>query len=819
MDRLSAKPAVVLVVDDDEAARLMMATTLEQAGLTVLTAANCAAARSIFEQEKLSIILLDVLLPDGDGFTLCAEFLQHPRGRDLPIAMVTGLDDVESISLAYQSGATDFITKPVSWGTLPYRIQYILRASNAFVDLSVSESKTRALLSAIPDIIMRVQRDGKVLDMQVGSYVYDMGEWITQEEGQAFGYLPQGIYQSVSSTINTVLASREMQLIEFQWSQDVEQVRFWEARVLPRDREEVLMVVREITQRKQQDTQLRLWAKVFEGSNEAIMITDGDLNIISVNRAYQTIMGFSEAEVVGVDTKSVGAKLNTHSFFRNLVSVLKEQGHWQGELSNQRKNGEIFPSWYSVSLVSNGQGEPENYIAIFNDITEYKNSRAQIDFLAHHDNLTGLPNRVLLNDRLEMAINTATRQGEKVGVLFIDLDRFKNVNDSLGHSVGDQLLKEAAKRLSSTVRTGDTVSRLGGDEFVVLFPKVKDEANLADLTIKLRDVLQHPYSVGGISLHITPSIGIAIFPEDGDSVNSLIKNADAAMYLAKEKGRNNYQFYTPLLNSRTLDRLKLESDLRLALDQGGFELHYQPQLFAVSGNLWGAEALVRWRHPERGLVSPADFIPLAEETGLIIPLGEWVFAEAARQVTAWRKQGLPNLVVSVNISAVQFRKDDFVERIKTILKEEGALASSLELELTESILMHDMESSIETLKYLRELGFRIAIDDFGTGFSSLNYLRRLPVNVLKIDQSFVREMLAEQASLAIVESIISLAHSLGKETIAEGVETQAELDVLTARGCQLMQGYYFSKPLPAPSFEAWVQARTGVELLIESKVV
>jgi EAL domain-containing protein (putative c-di-GMP-specific phosphodiesterase class I) len=250
----------------------------------------------------------------------------------------------------------------------------------------------------------------------------------------------------------------------------------------------------------------------------------------------------------------------------------------------------------------------------------------------------------------------------------------------------------------------------------------------------------------------------------------------------------------------------------LALDQSGFELHYQPQLFAVSGNLWGAEALVRWRHPERGLVSPADFIPLAEETGLIIPLGEWVFAEAARQVTAWRKQGLPNLVVSVNISAVQFRKNDFVERIKTILKEAGALASSLELELTESILMHDMESSIETLKYLRDLGFRIAIDDFGTGFSSLNYLRRLPVNVLKIDQSFVREMLEEQASLAIVETIISLAHSLGKETIAEGVETQVELDVLTERGCRLMQGYYFSKPLPAATFEVWVQARTGFKL-------
>lgn len=813
MNKITATAAVVLVVDDDEAARLMMAATLEQAGFIVLTAADCAGARVMFEQQKLDIVLLDVLLPDGDGFMLCTEFLKHPRGRDLPIAMVTGLDDVESISLAYQSGATDFITKPVSWGTLPYRIQYILRASNAFVDLSLSENKTRALLSAIPDIIMRIQRDGKVLDMQVGSYVYDMGEWITQGDGDSYGYLPAGVFHSVSAVVASVLAGHKMQLIEFQWSQCAEQQRFWEARILPRGHAEVLMVVREITQRKKQDAQLRLWAKVFEGSNEAIMITDNDLNIISVNRAYQTIMGFSEAEVVGVDTKSVGAKLHTHSFFRNLVSVLKEQGHWQGELSSQRKNGEIFPTWYSVSLVTNAQGEAENYIATFNDITEFKNSRAQIEFLAHHDNLTRLPNRVLLNDRLEMALTAAKRQEEKVGVLFLDLDRFKNVNDSLGHSVGDQLLIETAKRLTATVRTGDTVSRLGGDEFVVLFPKIRSETNLAELTIKLRDVLQQPYVVGGISLHITPSIGIAIYPEDGDSVTSLIKNADAAMYLAKEKGRNNYQFYTPKLNERTLDRLRLESDFRLALDQGGFELHYQPQVYAHTGNLWGAEALVRWRHPERGLVSPAEFIPLAEETGLIIPLGEWVFAQAARQVTAWRKQGLSTLVVAVNISAVQFRKDNFVERIQTILHEEGAVAQSLELELTESILMHDMEASIATLNYLREQGFRIAIDDFGTGFSSLNYLRRLPVNVLKIDQSFVRDMLADQASLAIVESIISLAHSLGKETIAEGVETPAELAVLTERGCQLMQGYYFAKPMPPANFEAWVRAGSGVQYM------
>lgn len=805
-NRFNALQSVVLIVDDDEAARLMMAATLEQSGFEVLAAGDCAGARHLFATCKIDIVLLDVLLPDGDGFSLCTEFLADPKGRDLPIAMVTGLDDVESIRIGYQCGATDFITKPLSWGTLPYRIHYLLRASRAFFDLSVSESKTRALLSAIPDIIMRIHRDGRVLDMQVGSYVYDMGEWLYQEDGDYDGHLPPSVNQAVAPQIVAALAGGGMQLLEFQWSQDPERIRYWETRILQRDRDEVLMVVREITQRKQQETQLRLWAKVFEDSNEAILITDADLKIISVNRSYQNILGYTEAEVLGVDTMNVGVRLHSHSFFRNIISTLREHGHWQGEMINQRKDGQEFPTWYSISLITNQHGEPENYIAIFNDITEHKNSRKQIEFLAHHDVLTGLPNRVLLNDRLEMAITIARRQHENLGVLFIDLDRFKNVNDSLGHTVGDQILREAANRLSSSVRTGDTVSRLGGDEFVVLFPNIKDESNIADLTMKLSQTLQLAYQVDGISLHMTPSIGIAIYPSDGETASSLIKNADAAMYLAKEKGRNNFQFYTPVLNSRTLDRLKLESDLRYALDHGGFELHYQPQIMAGSEKLWGAEALVRWRHPERGLIAPGEFIPLAEESGLIIPLGAWVIEEAAKQVHKWRQQGLPDLVVSVNISALQFRQGDFLEQTQSLFNRLGVDPKAIELELTESILMGDMEASIETLNHLRAFGFRISIDDFGTGFSSLNYLRKLPVNILKIDQSFVRDMLVEPASLAIVSSIISLAHALGKETIAEGVETAEEYLMLRQHGCHLMQGYYFSKPLPVAEFERWVNS-------------
>lgn len=796
---------LVLVVEDDEAARLTTSVTLGRAGYRVIEAADCASARARFAEQKPDIILLDVLLPDGDGYALCREFLAHPHGRDLPIAMVTGLDDITSIHQAYESGATDFITKPVSWGTLPYRIQFILRASKAFHDASVSEGKTRALLAGIPDIIMRIDRAGHVIDMQVGAYVNDMEEWVVYDSNTGVGRLPQPVYRILTSPIRKVFAGRGEQLVEFDWSQTVKTVRTWEARMILREQGEVVVVIRDITQRKQQEAEFRLLAKVFEGSNEAILITDADLNIIVVNKTYEKIMGYTEAEVLGVDTVKVGTQLHSHSFFRNLISILREQGYWQGELVNKRKNGERFPAWYSISQVLNSEGQPENYIGIFSDISERKKSRERLDFLAHHDSLTELPNRALLNDRLDMAINTARRRGEKVGVLFIDLDRFKNINDSLGHTAGDQILRQTAARLSAAIRTDDTVARLGGDEFVVLLPRVRDERSLAEVAIKLREQLLVPYVLEDMPLHLSPSIGIAVFPDDGDNSSTLIKNADAAMYLAKEKGRNNYQFYTPVLNARTLDRLKLEYDLRSALEQGQFELHYQPQIVAGSKTLYGAEALVRWRHPERGLVPPNHFIPLAEEIGLIIPLGAWVIAEAARQVNAWHQAGFDDLVVSVNISALQFHQAGFLAEVQGLLANAGTKPSSLELELTESMLMSDMEVSIQVLQAFRDLGYRIAIDDFGTGFSCLNYLRRLPANILKIDQSFVRDMSSDSASLAIVASIINLAQSLGMETIAEGVETAEEYALLARQGCRLMQGYYFSKPLPAEQFESWLR--------------
>lgn len=797
--------SLVLIVDDDEAELLMMVAVIERVGLNVIAAKNCEQARKLFSEHKVDLVLMDVLLPDGDGFNLTREFIKKSESssRDIPIALVTGLDDVVSIQQGYDCGATDFITKPVAWGVLPYRVQYLLKASRAFFDLRVSESKMRTLLANLPDIILRIDNAGIVLDIQAGQQYNKKEYWWRLKTGASIESLPSKVLAALLINIAEAKTSKNPQVMEIQWSESSNESRYWEIRSTHHERGEVILVIRDMTVRKQHDTQMRLWAKVFEGSNESIVIADSRMQILSVNSAFEDVTGYKEADVLGTDALRVGIKVHTYSFTKNIAAIVEQRGYWQGELKNRRKSGEDFPCWFSISQVKNHDGTPENYIITFNDISEHKNSRAKIEFLAHHDSLTGLPNKILLQDRLGSAISAAQRSDTKLGVLFIDFDRFKNVNDSLGHLVGDEILRYAGKRLSNLIHKGDTVSRLGGDEFVVVLPRLGDPGQLAEFTMELCTSLREPYIVNGISLHMTPSIGIAIYPDDGLDPDALIKNSDAAMYLAKERGRNNFQFYTPALNARTLDKLKLESDLRLSLEHGDFDLYYQPQVEGSGGAIWGAEALIRWHHPEKGMVPPGDFISLAEETGLIIPLGEWVLAEAAKQVVQWREQGL-TLTVSVNISALQFAQPDFLEKVLKIVKEAGANPKDIELELTESVLMTDIDASVATLQRFNDLGYRIAIDDFGTGFSSLNYLRHLPIHLLKIDQSFIREMHSEKAALAIVDSVISLAHSLGMETIAEGVESQEEWEILRDRGCGYIQGYFFAKPMPSEEFEQWL---------------
>lgn len=551
----------------------------------------------------------------------------------------------------------------------------------------------------------------------------------------------------------------------------------------------------DISEEKRAEEQLRLAGEVFHGSGEAIVITDNELRVVSVNPAFTAITGYAAQEAVGQRLYSLSNGVRSQERDREIWERVWQQGFWQGEGWDRRQNGEIYPKWMTVSVVRDINGKPVNYIEIFSDISERKAREDEVRHLAHHDYLTDLPNRILLNDRIAQAVSHAERNRTQVAVMFLDLDRFKNVNDSLGHSVGDKLLQEVAGRLRACMRGSDTVSRQGGDEFVIVMSDVSDANDVMRAAQKVLDAVSQVYSIDGHDLITTPSVGISVYPADGRDVETLLKNADTAMYHAKDLGRNNYQFFRQDMNTRALERLSLERSLRRAIDRGELRLHYQPQYQVRTGRVVGVEALVRWEHPDLGLLAPGKFMPFAEETGLVKELGEWVLHEACRQNRVWQNQGLTSIRVAVNISALQFAYPGLAKQIEGILRDTALEARWLELEMTESVIMKDAEGVVKSLEKLKGLGVELAIDDFGTGHSSLSYLKRFPIDKLKIDKSFVQDITSDQDDAAITSAIIGLTRNLGMRTIAEGVETREQLQFLERHGCDEVQGFLFSKPL------------------------
>ena len=484
------------------------------------------------------------------------------------------------------------------------------------------------------------------------------------------------------------------------------------------------------------------------------------------------------------------------AFYAAMWEAIATQGRWQGEVWNRRKDGSVYPEQLSIIRVLDANGEVTHYIGIFSDITRHKAAQAHIQRLAHFDPLTGLPNRALLNDRISHELSAAQRNRTQLAILFVDLDHFKNVNDTLGHRIGDELLITVATRLKAAVREVDTVSRQGGDEFILILPDT-DANGAAHVAEKLLEVVAQPYQIESFELSVTLSIGIALYPADGDDFDVLSKCADAAMYRAKHDGRNTYRFFTAEMQARSAHNLQMENALRRVLERNQLLLHYQPQVSLQDGRLIGIEALLRWQHPELGMIAPADFIPIAEDSGQILQIGEWALRSAVQQMKAWVDNGLTPMAMAVNLSAVQFRHPHLPERVTQILDEVKLPPQYLELELTESVAMDDAPAAIAVMDKLHEHGIRMSIDDFGTGYSSLSYLKRFNVHRLKIDQSFVRGIGEDPEDRAIVRAIISLADSLGLLTIAEGVETEEQLTFLREQGCNEVQGYYFSKPLAA----------------------
>ena len=679
---------VVLVVDDDEVFSLLASETLQQAGYTALVAATGRAALEILAAQTPDLVLLDVELPDANGFDLCTSIRAASEGADIPIVMVTGHNDTESIERAFMVGATDFIHKPVLWQTLPQRVEFILRAQDTLQSLRISEQKNRALLQALPDTIYIVDGNGVLLEHITG----------------------------VERTAASSLVGKHLE------------------DVIPAD---------------------------------------------AARAARQSMTGPIDVKRVTTCDFEVGQGPERRCFETRL---------------RPQSDGTL--------------------VVITRDITERRRTESRIKYLAYFDTLTGLPNRQLLVREMSRAIRAARKSSTLIALLYLDLDRFKRINDNLGHSVGDALLKAVARRLHQSIRPTDvvttpgggktsrgSVARLGGDEFVVLVTDLTDEGQATAVADRIRDALGEPFECGGHRFVVTPSIGIALYPKDGGDIEDLLVKADMAMYKAKDQGRNGHAFYGESMAIRSLSRLELENDLRRAFDAGDFQIHHQPKVDLASGRVVGVEALLRWRHATRGWISPETFIPVAEETGLIVAIGEWVLRETCKQLQRWAGTDLGHLTIAINVSVQQFAREDFVESVLRTLQTFNVRPQLLELEITESLLLRNVDDTTSCMKRFRAAGLTLSIDDFGTGYSSLGYLRSFPVDTLKIDRSFVKDLNAKGDGGAICAAIIALARELKLRVIAEGVENLEQVEFLRRHRCDQVQVYLMSAPVPIEELE------------------
>lgn len=569
-------------------------------------------------------------------------------------------------------------------------------------------------------------------------------------------------------------------------------------------------IIQDITERQQAQAQMSKLSRALENIADSVVITNRNGEIEYVNSAFESTTGYSRQEAIGKNPSIVQSGKHDKAFYKALWKTILGDRIYRDTLINRKKDGTLYYEEKTITPLKDEKGDITSFVATGKDITERLRAEERLLYMAHHDILTDLPNRALFIDRLSHAILRTHRGDHVVAILFLDLDRFKVINDTLGHDLGDRLLQDLAERLRSCLREADTIARLGGDEFAVLLEDITDIADASSIALQIRDMLSYPFVVDGRELFITASVGISMFPDDGQDAHTLLKNADTAMYRAKESGRDTHQLYSAEMSTRALERLTLETDLRHAVAREEFLLHYQPQVDLESGRIVGVEALIRWNHPELGLIPPDDFIPLLEETGLILPVGEWVLRTACAQNKTWQDIGLPPLSVAVNLSGRQVESSDLIGQVRDIVTESNLDPSYLELEITESMIMANVEATIETLTCISDMGITFAIDDFGTGYSSLSYLKRFPISTIKIDRSFVRDITTDPDDAAIVTTIIAMARNLKLGIIAEGVETEQQSAFLSAHDCTRIQGYLFSRPLPVEEItELLRQERPG----------
>jgi diguanylate cyclase (GGDEF)-like protein/PAS domain S-box-containing protein len=686
----------------------------------------------------------------------------------------------------------------------------ITKRLQAESDLVASETRLRTIIEREPDCITLVNALGRLIEMNPAGLAMIEADSLEQVVGLEVVDLVAPEFQLAFADLHRRVIAGESMRLKFKVVGLKGSHRWMDTHaVLMQDGGQPvhLAVTRDVTENQKADADLCAAVAAFEAQH-GLVVTNVNMVILRVNKAFAEITGYSAEEAIGQTPRLFKSGRHDASFYRSMWDSINSTGQWSGEVWDRRKNGEVYPTWITIFAVRNALGGVTHYVGSHQDISDRKRVDEKNIVLTFFDQLTGLPNRTLLLDRLKQAITSSVRSGEYGALLFIDLDNFKSLNDTLGHGIGDLLLKQVSQRLAGRVRDGDTVARFGGDEFVVILNSLSrskaDAASEAESAAKtILTALDESYQLGVHTHRSTASIGATLFHGQLITMDDLMKQADMAMYRAKEAGRNALRFFDPNMETAVLNRVAMERDLREAIQEKQFSLHYQA-LVCDEGHVAGAEVLARWHHPERGMVPPDEFIPLAEATGVILSLGHWVLETACKQLALWAARPvMAHLTVAVNVSAHQFRQGDFVDQVLSVLKSTGANPHRLKLELTESFLVSNVEDTIAKMLALKAQGVGFAIDDFGTGFSSLAYLKRLPLNHLKIDRSFVRDVLIDPNDAAIAKTIVALAHCLGLGVIAEGVETQAQRDFLASSGCKAYQGYFFSRPLTVEGFEAF----------------
>ena len=822
----------ILIVEDDPVQKVAVARQLQSIGYVAAGVVESGSgAIELARNLQPDLILMDINL-DGpvDGIEAAGEIR---RQFQIPIVFVTTHTDRETFLRAKQTQPFGYLLKPFSREELQIAIEMALLDHNVEQHLNETMAELNIILENVPAGVVLLKRNRFFRLNRAFEESFDLPrkQAIGRPVSVLFKNIPQYRKFARSSRHDLQATGVFHQELELQSGTGTPRwCRVTGRAINPRDpRSPSVWILHDMTENRRAEEHLKLSAQVFENTLEGVWISDSRQNIITVNRAFSEITGYSEVEALGQNPGFLNSGKHDPGFYFDIWAELNENGRWEGEIWNRRQNGEVYPEWLSISTVRSDVGHITNYVGVFSDISKRKEFEERLSYMATHDTLTDLPNRFLFRETLQHSLKKARRENAIIGVCFINLNRFKAVNEALGHVTGDEVLRQVGRRLRDIVRNEDMVARSGSDEFILILEDLSHSERAVVAIQRVLEVLQEPIRVERLEVHVGASIGVSVYPHDSDDWQSLIRFAEAAMQQARGSGRNNYQFFTPEINRRAVERIALENNLRRAVERSELTVQYQPIIDAGPGRVAGFEALVRWEHPERGAISPAVFIPLAEEMGLIIPIGQFVLRTACFQLGELRaamsaseienkngngdSHGEADLFISVNLSAHQLHDPELVPAVRQAIADSGIPPGSLHLEITETAAMKTTDTAIRLLRELSDLGIPISLDDFGTGYSSLGHLKRLPIDCIKIDRSFVLELPGSNESKAIVEAIDALARALKLKTIVEGVENREQLQYLRGLGLERIQGFYFSRPLPATELRAFLSAGIHPEIL------